>query len=463
MTPARLVYLALLVLVASPVHAADKPPLWGDLQPGPYAVGVRSLLEEDASRSWADPASAETKWWPRPVRMLLWYPASGNSKGGTFRQYVTTPASRYPQSISAIFAEHDLGKGPIGKGLAGFFGGSEEKLDAFLNTRVAAKLDARPAKGRFPLLVYSLGQNNILQENVVLAEYLASHGYVVVTPAHLGTNARRRFLLIHDRGSYEDQVRDLEFALNHAAREPFVDRDRIVAAGHSMGGEYALLLAMRNPRIRALVGLDPSFVARGESYKLKLPTLPFFNAAVVRMPILIQARTRQDENPEIVDQLRFAGVTWIRYDRASHGDFNSGAMYQRNVAPADQNQEDLKIRTPEEAARVFEMSAANVLRFLDRALAGQPFEPELAPNVTATITKRAAITAPDEEAFYRIVRDRGIDEALAVLERAEAVAGKPVIDEAIVERIANEFSYTGREAESKRMFAFLEAIRKRVR
>jgi dienelactone hydrolase len=452
LTPAVLA--VALCLSAAPLPAARAPQLWGSLQPGPYAVGVRSLLEEDPSRSWSDPQSVETTWWPRPIRMLLWYPAAKGSAPGTFRQYVTTPPSRYPRSIAGIFAEHDLGRGPLGRGLAGFVGGDAAALEALLNAPVAGSPNARPAAGRFPLVLYSLGQNNILQENVVLAELLASNGYVVITPAELGTNSRRRFLLIHDPASYEEQVRDLEFALVRAAREPFVDRDAIVAVGHSMGGEYALLLAMRNPRIRALAGLDPSFIAAAQPIKLKLPRLPFFDSAAVRLPLLIESRQREEESSELVDSLRFADVTWIRYAHASHGDFNSGAMIQRHLPDAMQNQEDLKSRTPEQAARVFETSSRNLLHFLGAALQQKPFVPLVAPDVEMTVITRAAATALDEEMLQRLVETRGVDAALAAV-------GNAAVEEATIERIANELSWTGREAQSKRMFELLERLRKR--
>src|SRR5947209_12304491 len=146
--------------------SAQTSPLWGDLKPGPYSAGVRSLLEADPSRSWEDPASIETKWLPRPIRMLLWYPIAKTQRHGKFAQYVETPRSTFPVNVAATFADLDMGREAMGKGIPGFFGGDAEAVQALLNTPVNAVANAQPAKGHFPLVVYALGQNDILQENV---------------------------------------------------------------------------------------------------------------------------------------------------------------------------------------------------------------------------------------------------------------------------------------------------------
>src|SRR5947209_20229535 len=80
--------------------SAQTSPLWGDLKPGPYSAGVRSLLEADPSRSWEDPASIETKWLPRPIRMLLWYPIARVQRRGKFEQYVETTGATFQVSAA---------------------------------------------------------------------------------------------------------------------------------------------------------------------------------------------------------------------------------------------------------------------------------------------------------------------------------------------------------------------------
>src|SRR5947207_6710081 len=54
------------------------PLLWGDLQPGRYAVGFRVLYRHDRTRKWRPSKShlnraASDKG--RPIRLSVWYPA----------------------------------------------------------------------------------------------------------------------------------------------------------------------------------------------------------------------------------------------------------------------------------------------------------------------------------------------------------------------------------------------------
>jgi hypothetical protein len=81
------------------------------------------------------------------------------------------------------------------KSVRGFFQ-SQDLFDQLLKTPTGSLLDASPLKGPFPLVIFSLGQNDHTLENIVLWEYLASHGYVVATVPHLGASPRRFQLLV---------------------------------------------------------------------------------------------------------------------------------------------------------------------------------------------------------------------------------------------------------------------------
>jgi len=99
------------------------------------------------------------------------------------------------------------------------------------------------------------GNGQDVADQVVLCEFLASHGYVVATTP----SPMRRIPLEH-----EEQIAPLaEFQATELASAAIkirallpVDTTRIGVIGHSFGARAALLLAMRNPRVRGLVSLD---------------------------------------------------------------------------------------------------------------------------------------------------------------------------------------------------------------
>lgn len=66
--------------------------LWGDLQPGPHAVGVRQTDHYDYSRTFRTARTLDGK--PRtgerarPIRVTIWYPAqAANATPMTFADY----------------------------------------------------------------------------------------------------------------------------------------------------------------------------------------------------------------------------------------------------------------------------------------------------------------------------------------------------------------------------------------
>ena len=74
-------------------------------------------------------------------------------------------------------------------------------------------MDATASDGSFPLVMYSEGWNSSSQnDNSVLAEFLASHGYVVAAVPQVGTSSMSLTLGIN-AVDLETQMRDIEFAM----------------------------------------------------------------------------------------------------------------------------------------------------------------------------------------------------------------------------------------------------------
>lgn len=231
------------------------PPLWKGLEAGPHEVGFRRVWELDRSRIWPRAAALDSAVGEiaRPVRVDVWYPA--DCAGGdrlTVGDYAVMVAPG-PAFEDAVFLLHRWDS-------YSYHGLAEDTatFERLMATPTGACADARPAGGRHPLVLYSAGWFNRSPDNTVLAEYLASHGYVVAAVPQLNPGLWT-WDFTSDAASVENQVRDMEVALGALMAAPDVDRTRVVAMGYSTGGDVALIFQGRTPLVDAVIGLDASW------------------------------------------------------------------------------------------------------------------------------------------------------------------------------------------------------------
>ncbi len=135
------------------------------------------------------------------------------------------------------------------------------ELDKNLDLRVTYPVADRRAS-RFPVIIFSHGGRCSRDHYRVFADHWASHGYIVIQPAHLDSSSlplpkirgmkmmreavrTRRLDMVHILDSFApiaELVPDLD---GH------IDADQVIAAGHSMGGGTAM-------SVTGLVMVDPS-------------------------------------------------------------------------------------------------------------------------------------------------------------------------------------------------------------
>jgi len=124
-----------------------------------------------------------------------------------------------------------------------------------LNDSLWAVRDATALNEKFPLVIYAPSFSAMSWDNVDLCEYLASHGYVVLSSTDLGATAR---VMTNDLEGIDAQARDISFLIGYARTLPNGDMSEIAEAGFSWGGISNLFAAARDNRIDALVALDGS-------------------------------------------------------------------------------------------------------------------------------------------------------------------------------------------------------------
>lgn len=297
-------------------------PLWSELGPGSYGVGFRVIYKRDQSRRWhLHPGRGEFD--PgRPIRISVWYPANvaHDAKPMLYGSYLSYDGPLSFRALDDALEKRDrkewvddlMQKSPKGKAI----------FDELLGRPTLAVADATPVEGHFPLVLYSGGSSAHGDSNAELGEFLASHGFVVATVPKLGPSEQQ--LNLEESGKDVDlNARDLEYALNILRAWPEVDSKRLAAAGHSIGGDVALDLALRNPQIHLVIGLDGSYgmsdrVERARSLSAYKPLQ--LKAALLD---LRSANGTQETTLDysLIDSFRHSDRYLATFKRTFHGDF----------------------------------------------------------------------------------------------------------------------------------------------
>ncbi|MFL5243815.1 MAG: chlorophyllase/cutinase-like alpha/beta fold protein [Gemmataceae bacterium] len=310
-----------------------------------------------------------------------------------------------------------------------------------LDTPTAAELDGSAAAGPFPILVYSSGLNDTAASGSLLAEYLASHGFVVVSVPQLGSDYGR-FSLGVNPVDMETQIRDLEFAAAVVRELPFADRDRLAVGGHSMGGVAALVYQMRHPEVGAIVGLDASYGSR--DLKSVLTSSAYYRPGRVRVPLLDLRRADAQVDLSAIDALDFSDRYFLEFSGVAHADFTTFPMIAMRFPT------DIQGRTPEAARTAFETTCRYIEHFLDATLrGGQQGKAFLAerpenngvPKEVVTLRLRRGLAPPPTAVdFAQNVERNGLEEARRLLGAwQKRLPGRDIIEEPALNALGYDF------------------------
>jgi predicted dienelactone hydrolase len=148
---------------------------------------------------------------PRPLRTVIWYPAAA----------------------TAALSET-------------IFGGPPDK-EVFAPVTVAAGAEISLGLQKYPLILLSHGTGGSAIQMMWLGYYLASRGYIVAAVNHHGNTAAERPYAAQGFLLYWERARDLTVVLDKLLADPVfgarIDRDRIGAAGFSLGGYTVISIA----------------------------------------------------------------------------------------------------------------------------------------------------------------------------------------------------------------------------
>ena len=244
---------------------------------------------------------------------------------------------------------------PVAKTATGKFAAYGTKGDRSIKQRVvghivftSALLDASPAQGRFPTIVFLPGWGGRRESNTVQIQNLASHGYVVAaiddrhraadvdfsSAASLATSVvraeRKLDAQVDDVLSLIDDLARLDHENDSIARH--FDLSSLGIVGFSFGGAVAAEAARRDPRIRAAVNLDGYMY--GGAYRTSV-TRPFLYMSTgdgePADPSTLNDQARRvqtfdrEQGDRIVAGLHQSGGYFVAIDGSEHSSFTDSA------------------------------------------------------------------------------------------------------------------------------------------
>lgn len=218
--------------------------------PGPYPVGVTTTVLVDTSRT--DNLTKQ----PRTLVTEIWYPATEEARRMPKNKYSDfIPGGVTPEVDELIKKTYKMSAAEMDK--------------VYWNE---AHRNAPIRKGRFPLVIFSHGNGASRNQNTFWCDYLASHGYIIVSADHTG-NARWTiidgkpivFQGSERNNSAKDRPLDVRFLLDQMIRwdkgadkrfSGHIDTEHAAITGMSFGSFTAHWAADQEPRFKAVIAMS---------------------------------------------------------------------------------------------------------------------------------------------------------------------------------------------------------------
>jgi predicted dienelactone hydrolase len=326
---------------------------------GPYPVGVRTVSLIDSLR-------VDDEGKPRTLPLEVWYPAAESARdqaGETIRLY-----DALPPDLQADLTADDLGAIP---------------------TSAVRDAEARRDNVRFPLVVFSHGKGGIRIQSNFYTVALASHGYVVIAPDHVGDTVVELLREVKNEGTIQVDstveaivyrpedvmaILDLYGSVIGDDVAAIVDSDHVGVTGHSFGALTSFLVASRDYRVDAVVAQTPT---SQEVIDLQSQT----PMAELEKPALLQSATLDDTLPEdtnarpLYETLR-NHKAWLSLARAGHFTYSDLCVLDVQAISAAVNLDVSNVLDDGcgpgalETERAFPMINATAIGFFNQQLRG---------------------------------------------------------------------------------------------
>ncbi len=404
-----------------------------NLTKGAYAVGFKSSWVLDTTRDYQlvlnDTAIVSTQ--KRPLLLNIWYPAT---KGGKelmkYEDYFDIESSSTDFSaFSKALKDYNLNV------LADeLFGQEIEALDSinlqafnFLlkQPTTAFRNMPFPENQQLPVVIYHSGAGSSYEDNSVLCEFLASHGYVVVGSAF--QNADGGTLSVDSgEGSFDD----IDFLIREVGKLGFADTKETALIGHSLGAQALLKYQSAGlSKAKSIVLLDATFEYHSINNDL-------FWSGVIRQSKenkhqftnRILAVSEYEAFYQLYETFEMADRYYLSMDHLTHNEFISQGVIRKRLI------DEFKLDTLDQfnsypsVSERYAFVCNTILNFLsERNLkeirpgsSGRSFEISLKDD--HALWQPESSSPPTPRQHFALYKSVGIDSALAVLKQYESLA-----------------------------------------
>lgn len=313
-----------------------------DLNFGNYSVGFKHYIIFDSTRTYSRIYDYNNQKTPRPIPTSIWFPSQQNIDGKEQLKVL--------DYLEILKEEEEWEYLPNDQILNWFYYANTPDNQGHLKEKTTAYLGLVFADDKFPVIVYAPSFQASSIENFALCEYLASHGYIVISSPSRGTDTR--WFGGNNAKEMETQARDVEFLIKEVSKFPAANSNKIATIGFSFGGLSNVLTQTRNDKINAVVSLDGT-----ERYQYKLlKKSPFFEPKKIDIPYIHMAQkdipkevlkednidSELNSKFQLYDSITNSNVYKLKFHNLTHSYFSTlGVLFQQRDKRQDKNDSEI--------------------------------------------------------------------------------------------------------------------------
>ncbi len=301
---------------------------------GKYGIGYTTISSYDLSRqpiSDQSLAGVELKSFPhlagRQVKIHLWYPTvvKNKKRGFSFEEYVWETASDLDYSTLTP-ARKELATKEFIEYSEGVAGKTREEtgFNKLFAAKTMASRDAKPASGKFPIVIFPCWKSPTAES--IMAEFLASHGYIVASTSLKGTSSNLPEISVRGMTS---QSQDLAHVIGELKKIPYADVSRIVMMGTGINATTCLALISSHPEIKGFISLDGGILSESEKQMLMQTT--YYDAVEYNLPMLFVYAPHPSISPVHAEEFKYSQRQFVKFPTMSEYYFLNYGIYEQFV------------------------------------------------------------------------------------------------------------------------------------